>query len=1077
MAVALVFLCIQVTAQERSITGKVISATDNLGIPGVSVVVTGTTIGTVTDIDGNYKINVPADAKSLRFSSIGMKTQDVEISASNNVDLTMQDDILKLDEVVVTALGIKTEKKRLGYAVQDVTGSEIERAGETNVIEGLAGKVAGVEVISSSGIPGASSFINIRGYHSLNQTSNSQPLLVVDGIPIDNSYSSTGNPDDGDNNLPLQGSGQSNRGIDIDPNDIESISVLKGAAASALYGIQAANGVIQITTKRGRPSGPGKKVNVSFSSSVQIDKVSQLPKLQNKYAQGQGGLYRGPETFNRNSWGPAISTLSYDHDQPNPYNNFGSIVSNTDPGADEAARAYDPYDFFQTGSSFTNSINFSGGSDLATFYVSVSNFKQNGIVPKSGFNKTNVKVAGDAKLSSKWAVSGSISYINSGGDRIQQGSNTSGLMLGLTRTAPTFDNTNGVENPEDNPASFQIADGTMRSYRPGIYDNPYWTINKNPFKDDVNRLMGVVSLSYKPLTWLDIIYRIGNDFYNDRRKQVFEIGSGQYNAGQIGLDNHFQRDINSDILVTATKKFSDNLNGSLLVGNNIYSTYHEQQYTQGDNLSIPGYYDMSNASAVLNKNIISRKRTAAFFFDAKLDYKSMLYLDVTGRNEWSTSLPDPINNSFFFPSVSLGWIFTETLDMSDNKILPYGKIRASYAQVGNDAPIYSTTTPYQSSNYGDGWAQSGFGFPFLGVSGFNIFPTIGSTDLKPEISKSIEIGTELRFLQNRLSLDFTYYTTKIEDEILTIPIASTSGFRNLTLNAGKMSNKGFEIQLGIVPIQTKDFSWSMNVNFSKNKSEVTELAPGIENVFLGGFESPQSRAVVGQPFGALYGGRYLRDNDGNIVIDDEASSPTFGFPLLDPEEGIIGDPNPDWLSGIRNTFTYKNISITGLIDIRKGGDMWNGTEGALRSIGTSAATENRGESHVFDGVAGHLDADGNLVTSGTNSQSVILDEAWYRVGLGSGFGALNEQFIQDAGWVRLREVSIRYTLKPEWLKKTFFHSIDIALSGRNLWLSTDYTGVDPETNLTGTGAFRANGFEYFNMPGTKSYGFSVAVTL
>ena len=1080
-ALLFVFLCTQVTAQERTITGKVISSKDNLGIPGVSVVVVGTTIGTVTDIDGNYKFNVPSTAKTIRLSSVGMKVKEIDLSASNNIDVTLDEDILKLDEVVVTALGIKTEKKRLGYSVQDVGGAEIQRTGETNVIQGLAGKVAGVEVVSSSGDPGASSFINIRGYHSLNQTSNSQPLMVVDGIPIDNSYTSSGNPADGSNNLPLGGAGASNRGIDLDPNDIASVTVLKGAAASALYGIAAANGVLIITTKRGHASGPNNKMNVSFSSSVQFDKVSQLPKLQNKYAQGQGGVYKSPSTHNRNSWGPEISTLAYDHDIADPYNKFGKIVPNTDPGADEAAKAYDPYDFFKTGHSYTNNINFSGGSDIATFYVSASHLKQDGITPKSNFSKTNVKVAGDANLSSKWSVSGSIGYTKSGGDHVQQGSNTSGLMLGLTRTSPSFDNTNGTSDPANDSTSYQLPDGSPRSYRPGIYDSPYWTINKNPFHDDVNRMLGVVSLTYKPYSWLDITYRLGNDFYSDRRKSAFDISSGSAPSGKIGYDNHFERDINSDLILSATKKFSDKLNGSLLVGNNVYSFYHEQQYTQGDGFSIPGYYDISNASSIINKNVTSQKRTAAFYLDAKLDYMNMLYLDVTGRNEWSTSLPDPVHNSFFFPSVSAGFVFTEALGMSDNKTLPYGKIRASYAQVGNDAPIYATTTPYQLSTYSDGWVKSGLGFPFQGANqtgpqtGFNVFTSIGSTSLKPEITKSFEVGTELRFFQNRLSVDFTYYDTKIQDEILTIPIAATSGFQQLTLNAGKMSNKGIELQLGGTPYQTKDFSWDIVINFSKNKSEVLALAPGIDNVFLGGFESPQSRAVVGEPFGALYGGRWLRDGNGNIVIQDQGAKK--GFPIADTKEGIIGDPNPKWISGIRNTFTYKGFSLTGLIDIRHGGDMWNGTEGALRSIGTSAATANRGESHVFDGVAGHVAADGSIVTSGTNTQSVILDEKWYRLGNGSGFAAVNEQFIQNAGWVRLREISLSYSLKAEWLKKTFFRSVDFSISGRNLWLKTDYTGVDPETNLTGTGAFRANGFEYFNNPGTKSYGFSVRVTL
>ena len=1072
-----VFVCMQSFAQDRTLTGKVTSSADNLGIPGVSVVVEGTTIGTTTDIDGNYKLNVPATAKQLKFSGVGLKSKTMDITASTSMDVLMDNDVLKLDEVVVTALGISKEKKQLGYAVQEVSGGELARSGEANLVEALSAKVAGVNVISSTGTPGASSYITIRGSHSV--FGENQPLFVLDGIPIDNSSYVSGNPDEGRNNLPVGGVANSNRLIDLNSEDIESVTVLKGPAAAALYGVRAANGAIIITSKKGHYT-PGKPIHVDFSSSLSWDMVNKLPDLQDTYAQGSNGNYADPSTFNRNSWGPAISTLGYDHDLANPYNNFGTIVPLTDPGVDEPAKAYDPYDFFETGTTANNNISFSGGNETSTFIVSIAHLGQKGVVPKSTFKRTSVRVGGSTDLSKKFKINGSITYSKSGGSRIQQGSNVSGLMLGLTRTAPTFDNTNGSDDPANDESAYQLPDGTPRSYRPGIYDNPYWTINKNPFHDDVNRMIGNIGLNYELCQWASLAYRVGTDFYSDRRKQAFEIGSGNLPAGQVFEDQHFQRDFNSDLFLTLKKRFGPNFGGSFVLGNNMYSTYHEQLYTQGDGLNIPGFYHISNAQSVLSKEEQDRKRSAAFYFDLEADYKSMLYLGFTGRNEWSTSLPNASENSFFYPAVNLGFVFTEPLKMSDNKYLPYGKLRFSYAQVGNDAPTYSVFNTYESSGYGDGWA-SGIFYPYMGVSGFDRFPQLANSGLEPEKTTALEYGVELKFLKNRLGIDFSYYDSKSEGQIIPVEVAASSGFRNIILNAGDISNKGFEIGAYITPVQTKSFKWDINVNFSTNKNRVESLAEGLESLSLGGFETPGSRAVVGQPYGVIYGGRWLRDGNGNIVIDDEgdaSTNPNFGFPVVDPEEGVIGDPNPDWLMGIRNTFTYKAFTLTALLDIRKGGDIWNGTEGALVSIGTSATTESRGETKVWEGVSGHLDADGNLVSSGqTNSTQVVLDEQWYRNGNGSGFGPVGEQFIQDGGWVRLREVSLSYHMNPKYLKKTPFASIDISLSGRNLWLDTDYTGVDPETNLTGTGVFRAEGFEYFNMPNTKSYGFTIRLTL
>ncbi len=1064
-------------AQDKEVTGCLEGA-DGTRLPGVTVIVKGTFIGTITDGSGCFKLTVPAKFSTISFSMIGMKTKDVEVTSSTTLsppNTVLEQDLMKLNEVVVTALGISKEKKQLGYSVQDVRGEELVKSGEPNLVEALSGKVAGIQVTSSSGTPGASAYMLLRGSHSL--SSDNQPIIVIDGIPIDNGESVSGNPDEGLNNLVLAGVINSNRGIDIDPDDVESVTVLKGPAAAALYGLRAANGAILVTSKKGH-TAVGKSLNVGFNSTLSFDMVNKLPEMQMKYAQGSNGVYHGPETLDRNSWGPAIADLKWNGATDYPFDKHGQIVSASDPNGVTPVTPYDNMGtFFKTGVTTNNNLNLSGGNGITNYYFSASHLNQTGVIPTSDFQRTSVRIAGETSLSAKFKASGSINYIHSGGHRVQQGSNLAGIMLGLTRTAPTFDNTNGVSDPVNDSTAYQLPDGTPRAYRPGVYDNPYWTINKNPFKDDVNRMIGNVSFSYTPYSWLSIIWRLGNDFYTDRRKAALDIYSGG-GAGQVFEDQHFSRNINSDLMVTASKKFSEKLSGSILLGNNMFSSYSDQLYSQGDGLVIPSFYNLMNASSIISKESIGRMRTAAWYLDGHLDYMSMLYLDVTGRNEWVTTLPEN-QNPFFFPSTSLGFVFTEAF-LKDNKILPYGKLRASYAKVGNGAAAYSEFTTFNNATYGDGWSP-GTSFPFNGNSGFTRSSSLGSSDLIPEMTSSTEIGTELKFLKNRLGLDFTYYSEKSDGEILAVPVAASTGYREFIMNAGTMTNKGIELSLYATPIKCKDFSWDITVNFSKNKNMVTALAPGLESLTLGGFETPASRAVVGQPNGILYGGRWLRDTNGHVVIDDEgtpATNPNYGFPVVDPKEGVIGDPNPKWLAGIRNTVTYKGFALSFLIDIRKGGDIWNGTEGALVSIGTSKTTETRGETKVFDGVMGHLGSDGTtVVTSGTtNTTPVVLDENWYRNGNGSGFGPVAEQFIQDGGWVRLRDLSLAYTFNPEWLKKCCFKSLTLGVSGRNLWLKTKYTGVDPETNLTGTGSFRAEGFEYFNNPGTKSMAFSLRST-
>lgn len=1025
-------------AQTKTITGTVTGSEDGEPIPGVSVVVRGTTIGTITRVDGTYSLSVPEDATNLLFSFVGMVTQDVAIKGRSVINTAMESEMIGVDEVVVTALGIKRESKALGYAVQEVKSEELTRSANANLVNSISGKVAGVNVTGSSGVAGGSSFVTIRGTASI--TGNNQPLFVVDGIPINNDQNYSGNPDDGRNNL--TGSvGFSNRAIDLNPDDIESMSVLKGGAATSLYGIRAANGAIIITTKKGKMTD-GKTVNVSFNSSVRVDKISQVPAMQKKYSQGYDGEYH---EFAAQSFGAPIDQLEYDGSDYE-WSSLGRLVPKG-TGNGTPARAYDHFDFFQTGVTYNNSLSISGGGKDGTFYMSVGSMEAEGIVPNNEFSKYNFLMSGEFKASDKFKFMGSANYIHSGGVRIQQGSNTSGVMLGLLRAAPTFDNADGYE----------FEDGTQRSYRGRTgYDNPYWTANNNQLTDRVDRLIGNIGFEWELAQNLKLRYKLGIDIYTDKRKLAMAIHSNDKRSGQVQEDEHFNRDINSDLILSFNKDLTDDLNFTAMGGWNLYDTYYQQVYVQGDGLTIPKFYHMSNTATQLVRESVNQKRTAAFYADLGIGYKNMLFLNVTGRNEWSTTLPEG-ENSFFYPSMNAGFVFSELPVFDNFPALSFGKIRTSYSVLANDAFLYATNTYYEQAAYGDG-STDGISFPFNSQPGFVYGDTKGNNELKPEKLKSFEVGLDLRFFQNRLGLDISYYNNENEDLILSVPISGTSGYTNQVLNAASMYNKGIEMVLTGTPVKTPDFSWDILVNFTKNKNEVTELAEGVPNVSLGGFTSAQMRAIVGQSYGSIYGTKWARNDAGEMLIDDD------GYQIWDPEMVYLGDAMPEWTMGITNTFNYKSVTLSALLDIKHGGKVWNGTKNVMKYFGTHKITEDRTKKVVLEGV--------NENTGQPNTQEITLDE-YYWVNVDNGWAGASEPAIEDAGWVRLREVTLSYQLPKSLISKIGLGSASVSFTGNNLILETDYTGVDPETSLMG--AHNAQGLDYFNMPGTKSYVFGLKV--
>lgn len=1051
-----------VQAQDRTITGTVTDK-DGQALAGAVVQAKGTSIGTFSKAKGKYKITVPSTATVLVFKQIGKKSREMVIGVSDEIDVLLEDDALNTDEVVVTAIGLERTKKSLGYATQEVTGNEIVGSRETNVVSALSGKVAGVQVNNSSGVPGGSSFIRIRGSASI--TGDNQPLFVVDGIPIDNSQLSSGNPDNGRNNL-LDGVGYSNRAIDINPNDIESMTVLKGPAATALYGIRASGGAIIITTKKGVPTF-GEKVNIQFNSSWSIDQVNRLPELQNKFTAGNGGVYAPPAPGISRSWGASVDTLFWDGDATYKWDKNGMIVGASDP---TAKTRFIPYDnqslFYKTGLTSTNSVNMFGGDENATYYLSFSRLHSSGVVPNSEWARNTIKFSGGAQVAPRFRASANFNYVNSGGNRTQHGSNVSGVVLGLVRTPNSFDNSNGFGiDATDNPSAYSFADGTQRTYRGGVgYDNPFWTVNKNRFSDDVNRMYGNMQLNWNVLEGVDIMYRLGGDFYSDRREDQIAIGSRTAPAGRIAEDQHTVQDITSDFIVTVTHQFNDDFGAQMLLGNNMFSTFSEQLYVQGDGLGAVDFFHLSNTSGQISRQSIGQKRTAAFYGDLRLNYQQSLFFNATVRKEWSTSLPQA-NNSFVYPAFNLSVVMTELLPELKSDVLSFLKLRLSWARGGQDAPIYGTRTVFLQSYYNDGWTD-GISFPFGGSIGYMQANELGNPELKPESNTSQEVGFDIRFFENRLGLDFTYYRQLSEDQIFLVPVAASSGYLAQLKNAGSILNTGAEIVLTATPIMSTDFRWDMNVNFSKNESHVVSLTEGVDNITIGGFQGATIRAVAGMPYGSIYGFGWARDANGNRLIDDDPNSATYGQPIIGDEEKAFGSANPDFLLGIRNSLTWKGLSFSFLFDIRQGGVLWNGTRSALIFFGTAKETEARGGTAVLDGVK---------KSNGERNDIVLpLDENWYVFGNANGFFSTNtEDFIEDASWVRLREVSLSYALPKTFFEDLPISGLTVSVTGRNLWLSTEYKGIDPETSLTG--ANNAQGIDYFNMPSTRSYNFALSL--
>ncbi|MCL6260997.1 SusC/RagA family TonB-linked outer membrane protein [Aquiflexum sp. TKW24L] len=1027
-------------AQNVTIKGKVTSREDGLPLPGVTILVQNTTVGSVTDIDGNYSVNVPTGSNVLTFSFIGFENQSVQINNRTTIDVIMVTDTRQLSEVVVTAFGIEQQKKSLVSATQEVKSQEISLSREGNIVDALNAKVAGVQITRQGGSAGAASSIIIRGMSSI--SGENQPLFVIDGIPVNNDFRTRSRS---------SGVDVSNRAVDINPNDIESINVLKGPAATSLYGIQAASGVIIITTKKGARS-EGQNLQVNFSSNIAGDRIMQNFPAQMTYAQGDNGLY-GTTTFGH--FGPPLTTLRYNGATNNPANPRGFLVDMNDPSA-VANATLTPVNnqdlFFQTGLTIDNNLSVSAGNKYSSLFLSVGDFRQSGIIPNNDFGRTSFKITGESSLTDKLKVTASATYVHSTSTRFGRGDNFADVVQGTIRTPPSFNNAEG----------FLLPNGGQRAFRNNSPDNSFWTINNNPFSDEVNRMIGFIQTNYQITPWLSAMYRLGTDVSSDKRNQRWAVGSFGGDAlpgGRVQEQTFNDRLVNSDLIVTATKKVND-VNFTALVGNNFFSRSFRDQFFDGRNLAIPGLYNISNAQTnLVQTQFQSLKKTAALFSRVSVDYKNYLFLELNGRNEWTSTLRPP-NNSFFYGSVGTGFVFTEAFNL-DQGAFSFGKLRASYSEAGRDAPVYTDQTYYDRASVSGVWG-GGLVFPLpSGIGGSQLSASSGNPNLRPERNRTWEFGGEFRFLENKLGLDITYYRERTEDQIIFISVPGSTGFSTQIINAGTIQNKGWEI-IGNATLVDRAVKWDMIANFSRNRNVVLELP--VDRIALAGFGNLRPLVKEGEPYGVFYGTGFRRDANGEVVIGAN------GYPMREmpsqsnPSGDLkIGDPTPDFLLGLRNNLSYKNFLLSFLWDFRIGGDVANVTTNWMRAQGVGAFTEDRGSLVVFRGVK----EDGT-----PNTQEVLISDAAY-YNNATGNRDIAERFIEDGTWIRLRDINLSYSVPREVANRLKMRSLNVSLYARNVLLLTGYSGVDPETNLGGPNS--SMGVDAFGTPTTRSMGINLSL--
>ena len=1029
---AALFFIASATAQDRTVTGKVTNE-KNEPLEGVSVLSPDGKHGTQTNNSGSFTLTLPASVKSLTFSAVNYE-KSTGILRSNTLNIIMISSEQKLQEVVVTALGISRDKRSLGYASQNIKGEELANKGEVNIVSALQGKVAGVNITSASGGAGASVNINIRGVSSF--TGTNQPLFVVDGIPISNDVDRTNSGPNGT----LGDNQPANRALDIDMNNVESVNILKGPAAAALYGSRASAGAIIITTKKGG-SAKG-KAEIMLNSNYSYQEAFGLPKVQNKYGQGAGGVFN---PISNNSYGPSFGST------PSVAN---GLIVNGAPVANYQAYPDNINDFFRKGSVAENNLTMNSGDALRNQTFSIGNVTQNGILYNTYLKRTNVKFSANAPIGEKMKVGGSITYVNTS----QQGTfggNNSGLasLLGLARNIDlTSYRVNGP---------YKNTNGTNNYLLPNV-DNPYFDQFENPSNSNLNRFIANINIGYDMYKWLNISYRLGGDMYTDRRKQIFAISSGRVPAGNVREEMFFRNELNGDLIIRATKnKFLvDNLSVTGLIGQNINQRRFQNIAVQADAFAIAGFYNASNGSVftVGSGESSTLRRLVGYYAQASFNYHNYAFLELTGRSDQSSTLPKD-KNTYFYPSANVSLIFTDALNIKSN-FFSYGKIRASYAKVGRDADPYLLNNLYVSQGFGNNVAS--FTFPFGTSAGFGASSRIAPIVLSPEFKTSYEAGVNLQFFKNRISFDVTYYSESSKSQIINVAIAPSTGFRTFTTNIGELTNKGLELTSSATIIKTRSFSWDLSANYTRQRNMVVSIAPGVDNTAIPGsaFIGSIPSFKVNFPYGVIIGGLIPRSPDGQRLIN-----PATGTYQPTVAGGVLADPNPDYQFGVTNTLNYKGFSIGATFDFTKGGQLLSFTAASYKSRGALDITAvDREQPHILPGAI--LDGSGKYIQ---NNIQISGQTYWAALG-----GLQSEFNVYDATVFHLRDLTLGYTVPNDITKKIKLSGIRFGIFARNVFYVAPNAPIDPQLNTQGAGNIR--GLDLQGNPNARTLGANLKVT-
>ncbi len=1047
-----------------TVTGSVIEQATTRPLPGAQVVIGNTGLGALTDARGRYQIlNVPAGQQTVQVQIIGFgdASQTVTVVAGEAVtaDFALEETAVSLDRIVVTALGIERQEAALGVATETVSGEDLSTV-EPNFVATLSGQVAGVNITQASS-PGGSSRIVIRGSNSI--TGNNEPLFIVDGVPVDNASSRVYSED----------VNWGNAAMDIDPNNVASVTVLKGPNAAALYGSRAANGAVIITTKAGLGAGQGQ---ITVSQNVSWEDPTVLPEFQNEYGQGLYGEFawvdgEGSGTWDGvdESWGPPldIGLMIPQYNSP--------VVNGVRQPTPWVSHPDNSEFFFKGGHTLNTNAAFAKSGDSYNLRFSASRLDQDGMIPGFTMDRTTLGLNGGIDVTDRLRASTSVQYTKqdaSGRPGIgYAGSNPLSQMIWFGRQVD-------VRDLAANWDSIRAENGMPYNWNYSYHTNPYYLQLANGNTQNRNRLIGNVSVDYDVTSWLTLSGLTGMDWYDEGRKRTYApnlVGvelsdgaapgpTGGFVDDQIGF-----REVNSQLLANITPELEGPISVNGFVGLARRDYRREEIGDLVTDLITPEVYSIENAAvAPISDDYIWRKRVNSVLGQAEVGYNNYAFLTLTGRNDWSSTLPEG-NRSYFYPSVSGSLVFTDAFDIQADWVT-YGKLRASWARVGNDTDPYQLRATYVASDV------------FNGFPTFALPNQIPNADLEPETTESWEFGTELAFFDGRLGLDASYYNTKTFDLIMPVSISRASGYTSRIVNAGTTQNKGVEVLLNVVPVQTEDFRWRSSFSFSKNENEVVELAEGVTGISLGGLWYGTIWAREGEPMGQIYGYRYVRDSQGNIVVGSN------GVPLRDPVQKAVGNANPDWLGGWNNEFRYKNFDLSFLFDIRQGGDVYSVTHmfgtyaGVLdktlqgrcwRADDPDWTDEGRANMPMCDESNGIV-FDGVMVTeAGDTVPNTIVTDAQTFWG-SPGMYATTEAHTFDASYVKLRQLSLTFDAPQEWANRLSLSGIQLGLIGRNLgmWGVDENLDIDPET---GFDASNAQGFEYGAMPSARSIGFTVTV--